>query len=864
MAKPVSLLLLLFLFMNYLLIHTSNYHLPNSSATVPFSFPNNRSGKVTYRESTVLKHELRDGGLSKAIKIKPTKLINYPTKNTVISKPASQPQSNHKLINNSRNLKGENIAVNPARYLSLTITRQEGDINTIINRINSASRVGLNTVEITVNQKTDNNNWSTLDQIILNCLSKNMKVAFRIYFLETYITNGDECNSNFASYQNWMKGYIALDNTIKPHHTFTGGELYRERSLSDDAIIESRKNFVQALMEHFNANATIKNAFTSGNILFITHVNTPTQEFEYYFGNSKCFRREVEALFDYSESMINKYRSWLKTKYLNDVNLRNAWGNSSVSLSTVIPKIPQYGIFKTAFLNGQDGKDWFQFRTYILKTYSEEISASIRHNLDNVLNAKEVKIINSHGSVFDDLSLRRGTYAFKSLIGSNIDGVKVNDAPHYNSRFSMDLLRSNVGTNKWIMNEIGYEPGINTEKKQIIESFDSGAILVSLMNIDFNKKQDVETIDAEVLSKLKTPVPVITPATSYSVNLSDIINNGYDNYIKPIFPANVTLLEDYLVDNAVSCVCSVGISASNNQICNGQFVSLTANVTAPDLSTLNYKWSNGETGSIINVSSPGTYTVTVSLNGRSTVTNSINITGCSTASSNCETGINYPTAPRTYAGAVENAGCGFVSGWTLDMENANHPVAVDIYIDGYKIGSALPNKGDGLNVATLYNNEQAKPQPFNFMFPSGMWFSNGVNRVVTVKYSGTSTVINNYPVGSTKIINCSEKGSGTCTGSSSIIGNDKPASDEVRNTLLIYPNKVNRNINYTFNSKADLSGKAIVEIYDIKGHRFYNEEVGYSDKEITGTIMTENLPAGEYIIRMKTNMGAYSKRFIKE
>jgi Secretion system C-terminal sorting domain/Beta-galactosidase len=455
------------------------------------------------------------------------------------------------------------------RYLALSlvnIDERSDELN--LKEIEKAHQMGYNAVSIAVlwdfvkvYRANTPNPWIQIDNQMKKIKSLGMKVCVRIW------VNG-WCSDIKG---NWCSDFDPNDIMVSGEGKYDfaqGGTGKRSMtSLASTSTLTRMKTFTLEVLERY------KKYQEDGDILYVSVATTGEQELGYPIGSLG-----IAGLYDYSPPTVEAYRVWLRRKYCNDLNiLKEAWGDSYDGLKSFNEIQPKYNFYFQYTFEDADGKDWFVFRHFLLKRFSNEFIQTVKSIKVN----RPFKIINDHGSVYDGLSVRRGTMPFQD-IGQGTDGIKINNGNFYNHRFGMDLIRSNM-PNKWIMNEAEVQEVLPNQSdaaaygsltfQQIDQSFQHGAKMVAV----FTGKSLPETLInttkvIELASKkwLNNPTPIqIVPNGKMSYKLSDlVIENGCDQGAngckiiskwQEIFnqnggkPLEVILEEDMLRENAPLC-----------------------------------------------------------------------------------------------------------------------------------------------------------------------------------------------------------------------------------------------------------------------------------------------------------------------
>lgn len=416
------------------------------------------------------------------------------------------------------------------RYLALVLVNiDEKDDNLGVKEIEKAHQLGFNAVNIAVlwdyikiYRANSPNPWIQVDNQIKKASELGMKIGLRIW-VDGWC--GDDPKNQWCS--NFDPNEVMTDGQGRYDFAQSGPGKRSMTSFAATSTLNRMKSFTTETIERY------KKYQENGDILYVSLATTGEQELGYPFGNSM-----EEGLFDYSPPMKEAYRVWLRRRYCNDLNiLKKAWGQGYNSLKSFGEIEPKYSFYFQYSFEGQDGKDWYNFRHFMLKRFSTEFIQTVKSVKVN----RPFKIMNDYGSVFDDLSVRRGTMAFQDL-GEGTDGTKINNGLSYNHRFAMDLLRSNL-PNKWIMNEAEVKDLIPSQTEsavyasasfqQIDQSFTHGAKMVAyfpnvrgknLMEILENAPKFVEVIKNKWLDN-KSPLQII-PKGKLTLKLSDFLFEG--------------------------------------------------------------------------------------------------------------------------------------------------------------------------------------------------------------------------------------------------------------------------------------------------------------------------------------------------
>ncbi|MCU0339042.1 MAG: putative Ig domain-containing protein [Spirosomaceae bacterium] len=369
-------------------------------------------------------------------------------------------------------------------------------------------------------------NWTQYDNQIRLAKELGLKVFIRIHL-------GRCCERHLGFWTNEeasrdQKGYI-LKETLNMAH---------------QPSVEKAMRFIREVSQHYLSFQQ------QGSIICVAATTNPTQEAGYHYeGNAAPVPPQYLpylSLFDYAPATISGYQSWLRERYSNITNINAAWRSDYTDLSDIQPVTTDY-----PHPENKRNTDWYVYRHSLLKNFLDQVNSTVK-GVDG-----SYKVVNDFGSVWDDLSLRRGTLAFKDL-AKNVDGTKINDSQHYPHFFSADMLRSNMAAGKWVMNEAFKEPGISQDgmTRMISEHFERGCKLV---NIVASSTDLVEwfgpSIQATRDTWLNKPMTPIKTTQSMVVKLSELVIKG--NYHTPGYrsrweekrqsgPVEIRLVEDLL------------------------------------------------------------------------------------------------------------------------------------------------------------------------------------------------------------------------------------------------------------------------------------------------------------------------------
>ncbi|MFD1142350.1 putative Ig domain-containing protein [Larkinella insperata] len=433
------------------------------------------------------------------------------------------------------------------RYLAIVIFNYETDPRIDDERIENAARMGCNAAEISVHwdqvYPTRNSapNWRVVDSHVNTALRMGMKVAIRIQ-----LARAPNLLDGFWSAEESMKG---ADNA---RMNFAGGVQF---SFAHQPTLDLAKDFVRQATQHYQY------LQQQDQLLFFSATVSPIQEAEYSPRNEGP-NGSYPIPFDYGEPMKQGFRQWLQGRFsLEDLNKR--WGSDFSRWEAVNPPSYNQADPYISFNRGRWGEDWYVFRHLMLKRFLDETNRTIKE-----VNGA-IQVINQHGSVWDRQSGLRGSFAFRNL-AQNADGVKINDGPDYNHRFSMDIVRSNVRPGGWVCNEVDglFHTTVSVQRfyEQVEESFEHGAQLVTLANFGgWDAREKLNQVIQRVVSRglLSQPATQVQPASNTSYKLSAMVRDDVgksehrasDQWSRQYVqngrrPVNIVIDEDWLEDNA--------------------------------------------------------------------------------------------------------------------------------------------------------------------------------------------------------------------------------------------------------------------------------------------------------------------------
>jgi Beta-galactosidase/Putative Ig domain len=401
-----------------------------------------------------------------------------------------------------------NVADDKQRYYCVELLLGSSDEGTTT-LMEQAAAAGSNAVMLVVDwgyvykDKNSSANWANLDKKVKRARELGLKIFIRV--------NLSRHSSVFGDF--WTDAESMIDGA--------GNKLDnngRSFSFGAQTVVDRALAFVKETAVRYNY------AQQAGDLLAISVVTTPTQEAGYHFSNENS-NGAYSTLFDYSPLFLDGFQLWLKNKYKDIRRLNEVWFSAYGiidSFDNVNPPFdPNYLQGSFAF---KSGLDWYLYRHQMLKKFMDSVSQTIK-NVNPTY-----KVINEYGSVYDGLGQRRGTFGFRDL-GTNTDGIKINNEHSSPHKFSTDLMRSNL-PGKWIMNEMFPEPNVPISEMFRFgdECFEHGCKLITFVVADQKHLDYFKPAITYFKQKwLNVPLEVIKPAATMTVKLSEILNgNGYD------------------------------------------------------------------------------------------------------------------------------------------------------------------------------------------------------------------------------------------------------------------------------------------------------------------------------------------------
>ncbi|GGN12711.1 hypothetical protein GCM10010967_55900 [Dyadobacter beijingensis] len=545
------------------------------------------------------------------------------------------------------------FAQDQQRYLGVSLVN-EGTWNSL-KLIEQAHAVGCNAVFLSIQwgmidgyisralkqqYGQDYNVWQMYDDQIAKARSLGMKVGINVA-----ISTGDNVTHSYSDRygintgDGWLKEErilnVGFDGSEAVFQKY-GGKIFGVdvqfvmTSLAAQSTRDRVVDFTNKVLQRYG------HLQDTGELLYIDLIYTRQGEAEFEVGTDKFHfdqptnLRDNNSMSDYSQPMVKGYRAWLANKYEKIQALNFVWGTSYKYFSQINPKRPS----ETMFLQ-PDGSDWYLYRTQVLK--------EVNNIFKNTVKAADsrIKVIAHHGSVYDKLSLGRTTFAFND-VAAELDGIKINDDNHYDHRFAIDLLRSNL-PGKLYINEAAYNSnfGIGSFVSYATESYQHGAQMVSCMFFEnLLSAGGGPAIQQLANTWVNQPVTTPTPSNQDSFTLSNIIQqrgcitnrNSYgddcDAYKTWMAARNSAggVPVNILINNDLQKDCQIGLTGSSNirDPRTGTKINLSSTCEG-NCDGLSYRWELngnviGTTANLTDVPVPSqtgtyTYSVTAGQNG---------------------------------------------------------------------------------------------------------------------------------------------------------------------------------------------------------------------------------------------------------
>ena len=629
------------------------------------------------------------------------------------------------------------FAQNNQRYLALSLVNVDYR-NPQLDDINKAADLGMNAIiisirkDVIVGKKVSvSNPWKQYDDQIATARSRGMKICLKIVFA-TWCNNktvGEPLNNNVPTCNGFdaserMLGYDTK-GVARVHQQSAGyegcdvsddcGQLMTT-SLSSPKTITEMQDFTKDVLQRY------KFIIDAGEVIYISAVITPEQEFGFPFATTKGLDGVSLSLFDYSQSMITGFREWLKVKYSNDFNkLKISWGsyaNTFSDFNTIEPPRPLGQFNWSVFLFGQAGNEWYAYRHNLLKSYSIAFLKTVKNFNANL------KVINDYGSLNDQVSVQRGSFGFKD-IGEGTDGVKMNSSPSQDHRFLMDVARTNF-PDKLIMMEVEAtkdRPDLDLQEQHFMEAFTHGAKLVSAFafNVISNQahREMLKRISDKFIKGNQQVEKIETCGTTIS-SVYELLEDGGCPLNRTDIEKDCRSYKDWANLKKVNGDKPVKVFLDESFI-TGKTLKLSQNQLSFCNSIANFK---------------------------------------EVYSTDCQKIGNKNKANESLKGMIEISACDKITGWAINTKNFDEIQLVDIYVDSVKIGTTQANLGNRPDLVTTFNNSKANFSSFSFLLPDTAWYKSGQVKRVYARFANTSTLLEDNR--DLKVLGCEGNGSGIC------------------------------------------------------------------------------------------------------
>ena len=433
------------------------------------------------------------------------------------------------------------VANDQQRYLAVLLLNLDRSLDVDLDLLEEGVKAGCNAVHLTIHWDqvyttyTSQPDWRKYDTQISLAQKLGVKIALRI-----------QVSRHVSRIQGfWENEHRQRDQQGQALNAGYSSTFF---SYAHQPSVEKARTFVKEVCQRYN------NLQQQGVITWVSVSTTPTQETGYANENAPD-GWGYGTVYDYAPVMQQEFRIWLSRKYKKVSRLNVFWQTDFKTFEEVTPPVS----FKNRdqVFWGQSGADWYVFRHAIFKQFIEKTTQTIK-GVNNTY-----RVITDFGSVFDALSSFSCSLAFGDL-NRNTDGVKINDDLQYDHRFSMDVIRSNMAPEQWVLNEVFPDSkyGVAAITKQIDENFAHGARWISIVIGTKNALEVVRPIIQSSVTKwLAKPFAGVMPQSSMNYTLSRVLEFGY--YSGGVYgewlnragpesnrhPVNIKMVEDLLADS---------------------------------------------------------------------------------------------------------------------------------------------------------------------------------------------------------------------------------------------------------------------------------------------------------------------------
>ncbi len=352
------------------------------------------------------------------------------------------------------------------RYVTLMLLNLSNDGAEELKLIHMAHAYGMNSVYLTIpwdrvyhSSPTDSPKWQQYDEQIQLITSLGMSVAIRIHVARN--------KSQLNGFWDWEK------DGMKDHAKISQMGAFQSTTFryNYEPAVAKAAGFVTEVVNRY------KWVHEQHKLVFVSVTNTPEQEAGFPYENFEPDTNTPKiypAIYECSDQTMTEFRAWLQDHYKKIERLNLVWGTNFESFETAGPHLTFWE--PTATFRLRYGKDWYLFRHEQIKKYTETMIRAVK-KVDS-----QIRYVSDYGSVFDEVSSLRGTTLFGDL-NKMADGIKINDAPESDNRFTMDVVRGGFPRGAFMANEVFGRsdlPLVDAET-QLNENFAHGADMVTFV-----------------------------------------------------------------------------------------------------------------------------------------------------------------------------------------------------------------------------------------------------------------------------------------------------------------------------------------------------------------------------------------------
>ncbi|ARK13062.1 beta-galactosidase [Fibrella sp. ES10-3-2-2] len=298
-------------------------------------------------------------------------------------------------------------------------------------------------------------------------------------------------------------------------------------SFDSEPFLAKVDGFVTAAVRH------IQQSPYAGVVLGFSLVTNVRQEGCYPMDN-QINGAGYQTTYDFSDASLTVFRERLRAKYTTIGSLNKAWGGSYANFDQVqFPTISGEGHLISFFSNAQ--KDLYSHREQSIANLANRFDKTVKAVSKNLYTATE------YGSLFDPLSIARGTMTIAPLIEA--DGIKQNDQPNYDLRRSVALSLRDYSPRRFAATEVdGNWHDLSEQIYQIEEFYRVGGSMACIHQIYPPGKGAAEAkpriagiLTPSIVASLNAPVANNYQAT-YTVDWGRLVNDTWMNGQKQAFP----------------------------------------------------------------------------------------------------------------------------------------------------------------------------------------------------------------------------------------------------------------------------------------------------------------------------------------